>query len=94
MTQPYPEEYTFSLASWNVNGWTLANGVLRAKIIQELAPDIISISESHCANDSNSQPSVEGYTWIGHCRKSRHRNSVRNFGGVGIFINNRLLKHA
>ena len=67
--------------------------MLRAKIFQELAPDIISISESHCANDSNSQPSVEGYTWIGHCRKSRHRNSVRNFGGVGIFINNRILKY-
>ena len=52
--------------------------------------DIIGIQESHLPDNIDNQPSLEDYNWIGHCRKIRHKNSNRTFGGVGFFIRKKL----
>ena len=67
------------------------NAELRSGVIHKLDPDIVTISETHCNDNINNQPYIEGYKWIGHCRKSCHRQANRQFGGVGVFIKRTLL---
>ena len=80
------------VASWNINGWTQRNEQLRSDILLNLKCDIICISETHCSDNINQQPSLPGYTWYGHCRKLQHFRGNRQFGGVGMFVKHELLK--
>ena len=74
------------VGTWNVAGWTDNNEYLRKAILYELNGDIIGIQETHLSDNKNSQPNLEGYNWIGHCREKRHIKSKRTHGGVGVFI--------
>ena len=76
------------ISQWNVNGWTTANADLRTKLLQHACgnSDIIAISETHCKNNADNQPHLDGFTWYGHCRSSQHVRAHRRHGGVGIFV--------
>ena len=61
----------------------------------------MSINETHLdCNDCNDkdhdcskgpcQPSLPEYTWIGHCRVTKHRRANRHHGGVGILVKNEI----
>ena len=63
---------------------------MRSAIISKLNPDFVAISESHCKDNFDNQPCVDGYTWIGHCRPFQHRQSTRQFGGVGLLFKTEL----
>ena len=70
-----------------MNGWTSNNSSIRERILQHLNADIICISESHVLNKDNSfKPSLTGYKWIDHARRTRHVNAKRAYGGVGVLI--------
>lgn len=75
------------LVHWNVNGWTLNNCKLRARLLLSLEPDIISLNETHL---STLTPELDGFTWIGHNRIA-HKRAVKASGGVGIFVKNSFL---
>ena len=68
----------------NIAGWTKANDELRKHIIIKSNADIISLNETHLS--TNDELNVPGYTWFGHCRSSKHKRSLKTFGGVGIFV--------
>ena len=55
-------------------------------MVYELDIDIIGIQETHLGDNSSNQPSLEGYEWVGHCRKTKHVKSKKTYGGIGIFI--------
>ena len=67
-------------------GWTDNNAYLRKAILYEFDADIFGLQETHLTDNSNNQPNLDGYNWVGHCRKKRHIKSKKTHGGVGIFI--------
>ena len=71
-----------------MNGWTASNAILRQRIIElnNDNADIISINETHLNNNLDEQPTLQGYKWYGHCRRSQHAQANRRHGGVGMFI--------
>ena len=69
-----------------MNGWTDSNCVIRQHVIVNLNIDVLCIAETHCANNTDNQPHVDGYKWYGLCRRSHNVRSRRCFGGVGIFV--------
>ena len=77
-----------TISTWNVAGWNERNGDLRRAILthDNVNSDIICIQETHLSSNSNNQPSLEGYKWIGHCRFVKHVNANMTHGGVGVFI--------
>ena len=79
-----------NIASWNINGWTDNNNILREKIIQNLDCKIVCLSETHLKDKNNIN--IPGFTWYGHNRVVKHVNAVRGSGGVGILIKDHLLK--
>ena len=76
--------------TWNISGWTNENCHLRKAILYELDFDIIGIQETHLSDNTNHQPNLDGYKWIGHCRKIRHIKSKKTYGGIGLFIKKEL----
>ena len=78
------------LGTWNVSGWTNDNSYLRKAILYELDWDIIGIEETHLSDNQNNQPQLDNYKWIGHCRKIRHVNSRKTYGGIGFFLKEKL----
>ena len=77
--------------SWNVNGWTENNQELRVKVINHLKPDIVCLSETHFTEQSKIQ--LDGYTYINHSRKAKHKDAPFTHGGVGILVRDILHKN-
>ena len=78
-----------NIASWNVNGWTNNNSILREEIIKCLNCDIICLSETHLTAGKNIE--IPGYTWRGNNRR-KHVNAVKGSGGVGILFKDHILE--
>ena len=78
-----------SIASWNINGWTDQNSILREEIIRLEDFDILCLSETHLKDGKNID--IQGFTWFGFNRTIRHVRAVRGSGGVGILIKNTVL---
>lgn len=76
------------LISWNVNGWTENNKLLRQEILYSFKADLICLSETHLSFNKNID--LIGYKWYGHNRDLKHSKSPKTFGGVGIFVKNYL----
>ena len=78
-----------SVATWNVNGWTTYNSLLRAEIIAKFQFDIICICETHLRN--NDKVTVDNYIWFGNNRKLLHVNAKKGSGGIGFLIKTSVL---
>jgi exonuclease III len=76
--------FKYKIAQLNLNGWNANNGVLREKILLQSDADFITVNETHLKG--NECPALQGYQWIGFNRKLQHKNAVRAFGGVGLFV--------
>ena len=73
-----------------MNGWSVLNNDLRQKIVDILCKDILCVCETHLSKGETL--TVNGYTWFGFNRDSKHRRSPITFGGVGTLVKNSLLK--
>ena len=75
-------------------GWTEENCELRKAILKhgKTNEDIIGIQETHLSNNTENQPTLEGYRWFGHCRSVRHVKAKRTHGGIGVFIKEALFQ--
>ena len=65
---------------------------MRREILNSLNADIIGLQETHLSSNTSDQPTLDGYKWFGHCRKTRHIRSKLTYGGVGFFIRETLFK--
>lgn len=74
--------------TWNINGWTPNNRILRETIIAHLKPDILCLCETHLEKEETIQ--LEGYHFVPFNRKLRHVNAPKIHGGVGILIKDEL----
>ena len=74
--------------TWNINGWTENNCILRENIISHLKPHILCIIETHLDRDRTIQ--VNGYQFIKHNRTVKHRRAPKTHGGVGILVKDEL----
>ena len=72
--------------TWNINGWTENNKLLRMKIIEGENPDICTLIETHLKNDE--EIDISGYKSYTCNRKLINKRSKRNFGGLCILIKN------
>ena len=59
------------IITWNVNGWTYQNQILRCEIIKNINPDIACINEAHLKDLDIIK--LTGYTWFGFNRPARHK---------------------
>ena len=82
-----------NISTWNSAGWTSENENLRQAILKTTDSEIILVQETHLANNTDNQPSLDGYKWYGHCRTVRHVNSNLAHGGIGIFVKDSLFEH-
>ena len=82
-----------NISTWNSAGWTSENENLRQAILKTTDSEIILVQETHLANNTDNQPSLDGYKWYGHCRTVRHVNSNLTHGGIGIFVKDSLFEH-
>ena len=75
-------------------GWTEENCELRKAILKhgKTNGDIIGIQETHLSNNTENQPTLEGYRWFGHCRSVRHVKAKRTHGAIGVFIKEALFQ--
>ena len=72
----------------------LKNAVLRQQILTHLNDiDIISVNETHVDSTIENQPYLQGFKWYGHCRNFQHIRAKKCSSGVGIFVNDMLLKN-
>ena len=71
-------------ATYNINGWTENNYILRTQIFRKLNYDIYCLNETHL--DGFQNICVIGYKWFGYNRAIRHTNAPRMFGGVGFLL--------
>ena len=58
----------------------------RIQCIKFLDLDIIGVAETHLLDDE--ELNISGYSWYGHCRKTRHFRCPGGSGGVGFMIKN------
>jgi exonuclease III len=80
-----------SIATWNVNSWTLTNGRVRADILAYLDLDIILITETKLPMSENI--SIDGYKWYGNNRSFIKKTARSASGGVGILLKNDIVQH-
>ena len=50
--------------------------------------DLFSVCETH--QSSNDTINVKGYVYYGHCRLLKHKKAPKHFGGVGLFVKNKV----
>ena len=74
--------------TWNVNGWTEHNQIVRQSIIEHLCPDILCIGETHL--EGTQTISIDNYEFIGHNRQHKHIKAPKIHGGVGMLIKSEL----
>ena len=67
--------------TWNVNGWTEHNQIVRQSIIEHLCPDILCIGETHL--EGTQTISIDNYECIGHNRQHKHIKAPKIHGGLG-----------
>ena len=82
---------SLKIVHWNVNGWTRDNELIRTRILDKINADIIYINETFLTDQSTIF--IDGYTWYGHNRPTKHVNARRGSGGVGPFVRNELFNH-
>ena len=70
-----------------LSDWKLADGILGSHFKRF---DIILLQEAWSADGD--EFNLNGYEFYNFPRKYRHKLSVRNSGGLGIFVNQRLTK--
>ena len=74
----------------NING-VVAKKYKLTKMIQELSPAVVGLSETHLKNDM--ELAIAGYEWVGE----NNRDAIRGSRGVGILVQNgigfRTIKH-
>ena len=80
-----------TIATWNVNGWTLTNSRIRKDILHALSIDIIGVTETFLK--SNDVLSLPGYVWYGQNRQMLHVRANRGSGGIGCFVKAKLLDY-
>ena len=73
-----------SLLSWNINGWTEQNKLLRSEILLNINSDFVCLCETHLHDDT--KISIPGYKWFGYNRPHRHVKARKGSGGVGILV--------
>jgi len=79
-----------NVGSWNVNGWTGENSVLRESIINKLDLDVVCISETHLKNNEHIE--FEGFTCFNNNRKLVHRRAPKGSGGIAILVRDSVLR--
>ena len=77
---------------WNVSGLgnKLGNNLI-ANIMFHLDLDILCVCETFLRNN-DCPPSNHNYIWFGSNRKLLSKKATRGSGGVGVFINQSLLR--
>ena len=75
---------------WNVNGWTRDNKLIRTQILDKINAEIICINETLLTGQHTIF--IDGYTWYGHNRPTKHVNARRE-SGVGLSVINELFNH-
>ena len=63
---------------------------MRCALLTSLKPDILSVNETHLTRENTL--SLSNYVWFGFNRKFTHVRAPKGSGGVGLFINERLLQ--
>ena len=63
---------------------------MRLAVIGFYSPDVVCVVESWLKREDEAV--VEGYKWFWNDRKHLHKNAVRESGGVGILVENEVLK--
>ena len=76
---------------YNVNGWTRGNELIRTQILDKINADIICINGTFLTGQNTIF--IDGYTWYGHNRTTKHVNARRGSEGVGLFVRNELFNH-
>ena len=77
-----------TLLTWNINGWTVDNKEIRAKVIEAQNADVCILIETHLYDDQ--KVTVNGYKCFPHNRSLTHVNARRNYGGVCVLVKNML----
>ena len=72
------------ICSWNINGWTNQNCLLRKSIIHKVNLNICFLNEIHLSDEYKLE--IDGYYCIQYSRKSKHKNAKKFSGGVAILI--------
>ena len=74
----------------NVNG-IIAKKYKIIKMLQELSPSVIGLSETHLKNDM--EITIAGYEWVGE----NNKDAIRGSRGVGLLVQNgidfKIIKH-
>ena len=74
----------------NVNG-VIAKKYKLSKMLQELNPSVIGLSETHLKNDM--ELTIAGYEWAGE----NNQDAIRGSRGVGLLVQNgidfKIIKH-
>ena len=70
--------------SWNIQSWTNNNCVLRKKVLQNIDPHFICLTETHLKGEETI--SMNGYTWFSNNRTVLHTRAKTGSGGCGIFV--------
>ena len=53
-----------TVTTWNINGWTLTNYLLRTELRKSILPDVICLCETHL--HSQTTINIDGYTSFLH----------------------------
>ena len=82
---------SFSISSWNINGWSSRTRALKTSILELINSDIFVLCETHLSGTDSI--GITNYKTYLHSRNLRNRNSRRTFGGLAIlfkcdFLNN------
>ena len=72
--------------TWNINGWTEANQLIRKTVIHLFNPDILCITETHLEKEQSIE--VTGFKFIPHNRTIKHVKAPKIHGGIGLLVKN------
>ena len=78
-----------TVGTWNINGWTNNNHIIRSLIICHLNYDIFCLCETHLKD--NQSITVENYRAYVHNRSNVHTRAKKGSGGVAILVKNEIM---
>ena len=76
--------------TWNVQSWTRRNCLLREKVLSNINPHFICLTETHLKTDESID--LHGYTWFSNNRTELHVRAKSGSGGCGIFVKNTIFE--
>ncbi len=79
-----------NIGSWNVQGWTNDNQIVRLKLLNKANFDIICLTETHLVNTNVIE--LDGYKWYDRNKVSLHVIAKSGYGGCGILVKHNFLQ--